>query len=480
MLYNTLYNGPKIDELLEAIGHIKSVVNGWVRFESTEDYPTDLNDLINPGNFSTMYWINSPEDYTFGAPIKVVVTKENDKNRQYIFSTGFNTDGHYRDYDPSTSKFGNWESIHLNKGITVSDTAPTNPKDNDLWINTSNKDAIIQYYDSNLEKWTSLNPYDYMDSSIYNPNGVEFQDVYAYIDDKVKNVSGGESPVDFSAHIKDTSIHISRNEKDIFDNKMTSDSLLTAMQTLAEELNQYVATKASQSGVNIPAIERLVANIINTLTTHINDSTIHPTQSQIDDWNSKSNKIHTHNVDEIKIDTSDVIGNINIENIPDDARERQVTVTSEEALLALTINEVQNGDFVYIDYGEDNNEVLIVIDQTKLGTREAFLSYSTPSEELKWENVKDKPTTIEQLGIENSLDNSQVDSIIDDLSTKTASAQAEVDATVDRYEYCNNDRIKNTHNLESEIDSSDYKLNVLYNATIVPEDIVSKLEAIVQ
>ena len=172
--------------------------------------------------------------------------------------------------------------------------------------------------------------------------------------------------------------------------------------------------------------------------------------------------------------------NINIENIPDDARERQVTVTSEEALLALTINEVQNGDFVYIDYGEDNNEVLIVIDQTKLGTREAFLSYSTPSEELKWENVKDKPTTIEQLGIENSLDNSQVDSIIDDLSTKTASAQAEVDATVDRYEYCNNDRIKNTHNLESEIDSSDYKLNVLYNATIVPEDIVSKLEAIVQ
>lgn len=133
MLYNTLYNGPKIDELLEAIGHIKSVVNGWVRFESTEDYPTDLNDLINPGNFSTMYWINSPEDYTFGAPIKVVVTKENDKNRQYIFSTGFNTDGHYRDYDPSTSKFGNWESIHLNKGITVSDTAPTNPKDNDLW-----------------------------------------------------------------------------------------------------------------------------------------------------------------------------------------------------------------------------------------------------------------------------------------------------------------------------------------------------------
>ena len=139
MLYTTLYNGPKIDELLEAIGHIKSVVNGWVRFESTDEYPTDLNTLINPGNFSTMHWVNGPDNYTFAPPAKIVVTKENDKIRQYIFSTGFNTDGHYRDYDMSTSKFGNWESIHLNKGITVSDTAPTNPKDNDLWINTSNK-----------------------------------------------------------------------------------------------------------------------------------------------------------------------------------------------------------------------------------------------------------------------------------------------------------------------------------------------------
>ena len=58
MLYTTLYNGPKIDELLEAIGHIKSVVKGWVRFESTDEYPTDLNTLINPSNFSTMHCSN--------------------------------------------------------------------------------------------------------------------------------------------------------------------------------------------------------------------------------------------------------------------------------------------------------------------------------------------------------------------------------------------------------------------------------------
>ena len=95
MLYNTLYTGPKIDELLEAISRIKLVVNGWVNFESNAESPIDLNELINPGNFSIMYWINGPESYKLGAPIKLVVTKEYDKIRQYLFSIGFIRDGYY-------------------------------------------------------------------------------------------------------------------------------------------------------------------------------------------------------------------------------------------------------------------------------------------------------------------------------------------------------------------------------------------------
>ena len=480
MLYNGLYNGPKIDNLLESIMHIKSVVNGWVKLEATIEYQTDLNTMINPGNFSTAYWTNTPTDATFSSPLKVIVTKEKNLIRQYIFSTGYNEDGYTRTYNMNTGTMSTWESIHLNEGITVVDTAPSNPKDNDLWINTSDADSVIQYYDKALGKWMSLNPYDYMDLNIYNPKHIDFTNIFKFIDEKVQNVSGGESPVDFSAHIKDTSIHMTPREKEAFDNKMTDSNLLTSMQTIAEELNRYIATEASESGIDIPAIEKMINDIYTTLTTHTNDTTIHPTQEKIDNWNSKADKEHTHSVDTIELDVSNVIGSLSIDQIPDDAKERQVTVTSEEELLALTVDEVQNGDFVYINYSESKNEVAIVVDQTKLGTRDAFISYNTPSEELKWENVKNKPTNIEELGITDMDANSQVDSIVETVTSETETAQALVDSTLEKYSYANSERIKNSHILESSIDSADYKLNELYRYASLTEDILSKLESITQ
>ena len=480
MLYNGLYSGPKIDNLLESIMHIKSVVNGWVKLESTTEYPTDLNTMLNPGNFSTAYWTNTPTDVTFSSPLKVIVTKEKNLIRQYIFSTGYNEDGCIRTYNTNNGTMSTWESIHLNKGITVTDTAPSNPKDNDLWINTSDADSVIQYYDETLGKWMSLNPYDYMDPNIYNPNHIDLTNIFKFIDEKVKNVSGGESPVDFSAHVKDTSIHMTPSEKESFNNKMTDSNLLTAMQTVAEELNQYIAIEASESGIDIPAIEKMINDISTSLDTHMKDTTIHPTQDKIDEWNSKSDKEHTHPVDTIELDVSNVIGSLSIDQIPDDVKERQVTVTSEEELLALTVDEVQNGDFVYIKYSENKNEVVIVVDQTRLGTRDAFISYNTPSEELKWENVENKPTTIEELGITDMDTNSQVDSMVETATSETETAQALVDSALEKYSYANDERIKNTHILESSIDSADYKLSELNRYVTLTEDILSKLEAITQ
>ena len=480
MLYNTLYDGPKIDILLGAIIQIKKIVNGWIKLDSTDETPVDLDMLLNPGNFSMNYWINGPTDTTLSPPLKIVVTKETNLIRQYAFSTGYNNIGYTRTYNTDDKTLSEWESIHLNTGITVTDTSPSDPKDNDLWINTSNTGAVIQYYDGSLNQWKSLNAYDYMDVNIYNPNQVEFNNIFNYIDTKVSNTSGGESPVDFSAHIADSSIHITKEEKEIFENKMTSSDLLTAMQTLAEGLNQYIATEVSKSGIDISAIEQLIADISNTLSTHINDSTIHPTQEQINNWNSKSDKEHTHLVDQIQIDTSNVIGSFSIDQIPDDAKERQITVSSEEELLALTIDEVQNGDFVYINYSEDKNEVVIVVNQTKLGTRDAFISYNTPSEELKWENVKNKPMSMEDLGIIDIGSNEYVDSLIETATIEAESTQSLVDSATEKYSDANAERIKSTHILESGIDNTDYKLTTLSQYVTLTEDILSKLESITQ
>ena len=73
------------------------------------------------------------------------------------------------------------------------------------------------------------------------------------------------------------------------------------------------AIKSSESGVDISSIEQLIADINKTLSDHINNTVLHPTQEQIDNWNNKSNKVHTHTIDEITIDASNVIGSLNIE-----------------------------------------------------------------------------------------------------------------------------------------------------------------------
>ena len=477
MLHSTLYNGPKIDELLDAISHIKTVVNGWVKLESTEEYPTNLNKLLNPGNFSTDYWTDSPTDTAFSSPLKVIVTKEKNLIRQYIFSTGYTDDGYTRTYNTNNGTMSAWESVHLNKGITVADIAPSNPKDNDLWINTSNTDSVIQYYDEALGKWMSLNPYDYMDPNIYNPNHIDITNIFKYIDEKVRNVSGGESPVDFSAHIKDTSIHMTPSEKETFDNKMTDSNLLTAMQTIAEELNQYIATEASESGVDIPAIEKLINDISTTLTTHMNDTTIHPTQEQIDDWNSKADKEHTHSVDTIELDVSNVIGSLSIDQIPDEAKERMTVVNTTDEMLSLTSANIQLGDWVFVNDSE-YPLFFVVTDSSKLGTLDGFIKFTPDKPELIWENVLNKPTKIEDLGITDVYSNDETDETISTLETPVTEAKETVDATVNKLDTCSSDRIKSTHNLETSIDNSDYKLNALYNVTVTPENIVSALEQI--
>ena len=99
---------------------------------------------------------------------------------------------------------------------------------------------------------------------------------------------------------------------------------------------------------------------------------------------------------------------------------------------------------------------------------------------MKWENVQNKPTNIEELGITDMDANSQVDSIVETVTSETETAQALVDSTLEKYSYANNERIKNIHILESSIDSADYKLYELYRYASLTEDILSKLESITQ
>lgn len=462
MLYQAMYNGPKIDELLEAISHIKTVVNGWVKLESSEDNKINFDELINPGNFSFSYWENGPTNKEFTPPLNVVVTKEGKYLRQYVFNSGFNDTAFSRIYSISDKSFESWEDVGIPDGAYAQDTAPTNPKENDLWFNTDGTAPIIKYYDNNTNSWKSVNPYDYMDPTIYNPDGTEFtRGIYQQVDDKVKNISGGTVTVDFRGHINDSSIHMSVTEKASADNKMRSDVLLTSIQEVVNSLSEYIAEEAPSSGVDISAVELLAIQVEKNLTDHTNDTVKHPSAAQIANWNSKADKDHTHNVNEITINASDIVGEITYDMIPEEAKEKQVNVKSNDEMLALTKEQIHNGCFVFVKPEDSTGGYLYVVnDDTKLGTMDAFLCFSTPAVELKWEDVEGKPTTLEELGLSSNETDETVDKMVTEVNNTVTEAETSVNNIYDKSKP-GLDNQDNSFAMENLIDSIDYKMQLI-------------------
>jgi ribosomal 50S subunit-recycling heat shock protein len=92
------------------------------------------------------------------------------------------------------------------------------------------------------------------------------------------------------------------------------------------------------------------------------------------------------------VDVAYLSGTISIDNLPAGALERVVVVADEAARLALTTDDVQNGDTVKQN---DTGTMYFVKDQTKLGgehPEEAFLEYTAGSAtSVPWSGVTNKP-----------------------------------------------------------------------------------------
>lgn len=480
MLYESLYSGPKIDQLLNIIDTIKVVANGWLTLKTTETEPTDIANLINPGNFSTMNWINAPDGVTFEAPLHIIVTKEGTKTRQYLFSNGFTMDAWSRLYDPTTSSFETWSEANLNTGIEASDTKPSDPKPKEVWINTSGTGSPIQYYDSTLGTFVSFTPYDYMDSNIYNPDGIEFVDIYTYIENRLTTVTGGDAQVDFYDHIGNTNIHVTKNEKDIYNSKERTDLLTKQVQKIVDNLSSYISSQVKESGIDTSDILNELNQMKSTFNTHINNTTLHPNAEQIANWNSKAEKNHTHKASDIAVSAEDVIGKLSINNIPNDAKERQVNVTTKDDILQLTKSDVQNGDFVYLRPTTGSNLLYIVIDQTKLGTMDAFLCLTTTLSEYAWEDIQGIPTNVSELGLTDVAEDTMIDNQVSETQTEFETVNESLGEFTEVADGCTSDRIIDTGELETSIDSIDMKLYLTYNCVFGTKDIVNSLENITQ
>jgi len=110
-----------------------------------------------------------------------------------------------------------------------------------------------------------------------------------------------------------------------------------------------------------------------------------------------------------EVDATQIKGIINIANLPQGALERMITVETKSERLALTIENVQNGDTVkqmQKDLDDENSvdeQLFRVIDETLLGTEnaeDAFTPYTTGyATSVPWSGVTDTPDTLEGYGI---------------------------------------------------------------------------------
>lgn len=97
------------------------------------------------------------------------------------------------------------------------------------------------------------------------------------------------------------------------------------------------------------------------------------------------------------IDAANINGTIPLNKIPAAALERIIIVADDEARLALTAEQVQNGDSVKVTA---TGLMFAVVDDTKLGTEDAFTEYvvgvaakAALADAVPWSGITDKPAT---------------------------------------------------------------------------------------
>lgn len=106
------------------------------------------------------------------------------------------------------------------------------------------------------------------------------------------------------------------------------------------------------------------------------------------------------------LDAVKLTGTIPLERLPHGAMERLVVVANAEARLALTKENVQNGDTVK---EEDTGKMYFVVDEEKLNSEEGYSVYTAGSaSSVPWSGVTEKPTTIDGYGITDAVKTTDV------------------------------------------------------------------------
>jgi len=387
MGWPTKYTGEQIDLALEKGRNIRVVNNGWIRIESSVSNPTNLNLLKNPGNYTTSHFINGPD---FGevniSPINISIVLMGDNLYQFI--TALNK-SYVRVSENSESEYGNWSIDQSEGSINPGPSAPISPIDGKtVWMDTSNPNfpTLKIYINSN---WESIIPEGSMITDIYDPQGKK-TDIFKYIEDTVASISSGSINA-IDVHIADNTIHVTPDEKNNWNNSASKEDLQNSVNIMQSSLEDKIDQIVLSESGKIENLSNTTSELKTSLESHSNDSLIHPTKVKQLEWDSKADNDHIHNLDNnVIVDISNVNGDIPLDALPYDVKERVYVLNSKEELYSLKKNPVHNGDTICLE--TDNGvEWYFVTNDEYLGSEGIINDWSVKDPEIttvrEWKSV---------------------------------------------------------------------------------------------
>ena len=438
----TPHEGHEIDEAILKGQLLRIVNNGFIKLESAELNPVNLNKLKSSGNYTMNYYDYGPKiaGVTRISPLNLTVTLISNELYQFARLGPYTFSRHY---EAEMEAFGDWAIDQTAGAINPGPDAPPSPVDGKtLWLDSRIPSApTLKLFINN--EWVELLPATAMLASVYDPEGRK-TDIYAYIDSAVKSLSdSGFTADDIKNHIEDTEAHPTVEEKAKWDNAASTQNLADAMASLRENVNTAIQTAVSG---DLTKVEQLITELTalqKSVENHVADELTHPSAEKQAEWDKKVDGNHTHILDgSVVIDVDHIDGPISETLAPYNVKERVHQVSSIEEMLNLQAP-AHNGDavcmtgdsFMVVEaefgVGDEDDSVLVfddedrapyilqfleptvsqiwyfIIDDTKLNSMEGYLRFS--SDNVTFDQLQGKPSTLGGYGITDATPKSEFD-----------------------------------------------------------------------
>ena len=403
------------DEVLSKIMFVDFATYGFKRLESMDGNPIDILTLDETGNFVLDYYINGPDELLSVPSINLRIQKT-DSIKTFIIIHML--DVHYRhiglDNDGNEIDSG-WKSYScLSDIIYIGNAAPVNPNPSSIWIDTTIDDYPTFYLYNAVNEWISIGSLnDTISEHIYDITGKR-EDIFEYFE-RLYGIPTVTNPITdtitfynlrykFAEHLNLYG-HMTLEERAIYLDLISKEEFAILVEESKAILMEYINDKLES--IDADLILSTIENNRDLFKDHI-QNVHHITRDEYMKYMNKADGDHEHiDINNVQIRGEDIIdGILSLNVLPDSVKHILKRVNTHENRFNLTINDVQNGDSVYVAEETDLYPagLYLVYDDTKLNFDSGYIYYRTKRlGNIDFDDINNKPDTLTGYGITDGL-----------------------------------------------------------------------------